>query len=758
MRGSYIFAAFVAFISVVTAAPYELHRRAPLETVTAPNVPTSGNVVLQSFSYDSESGLFSGNIWIRNLAFAKTVEVFYSTPTGQWVLTNKVNAAYSAPAANNFEVWSFNAPSPANLGAGSQFYLKYVVAGQTFFDNNATRNYLVRAAPTTPTSTAAPPTSPPTAPPTSSTATPTSTTAPPAPSVTFVSNVPGSNGPNVQVQQYSFSGGVLAGGIFVKNIAFSKVVTVIASSTLGIFDNAATTAATYSGPAANGYELWVFSAALPGVGSGSQFYVKFDANGQSFFDSNGGIGRNYPITGVPSPAGPSGLAEDVTSWFSTAVPLLKRYLFNNISPAGTVTGVVVAAPKLQETTKQDYFFHWIRDASLVMDLVNNLYKDDSSLESRLWDYASVTKIIQGKTNSAGSLGEPKYFVNTEPFNGPWCRPQNDGPALRASVFIRFAKVFLAKGGSLSRVAALYNSTSTGVIKTDLDYAVSKLSVSDGCDLWEEQRGLHLFTQQMERKALKEGAEFARFLGDTAAANRYAGAASVRDSEMGRYWDPSVRTLRTTLGARQLDAAIALTAIHGYNNDGVYGPDDDRVLNSLFQFSLGFIPEYALNRRGFVDSAGRPISIALGRYYGDTYNGIDNSLGNPWYLTTNAVGETYYRAAVEYLKAGRVTVTPLNRPLFTADRPAGAQAGNIALGTYAKGTPEFNAIIGGLANLADTHIRRTRFHGDVNFRFGEQYLRSDGSPNGLGVRDLTWSYSSFLTAYEAREELKALLSA
>ncbi|KAJ3209087.1 glycoside hydrolase 15 protein [Dinochytrium kinnereticum] len=746
MRASAFFAAFMAVIAFAVANPVELQRREAVVTTVNPNVPTSGNVVLQSFSFDEVNGQFSGSIWVKNIAFSKTVQVFYSTPLSTWISTG-VNAVYSAPATNGYEIWTFSA-TPAGLGPNSQFYLKYGVSGTFYYDNNATRNYKIPAGAVTTTQ---PPVSTSTTPVTTTTTTPIQ---PPAPSVTVIAPNPPTT--QVQLREYSFSGGVLSGRIWVQNLAFNKAVNVIASTTTGVWGAGAS--ATYSAPGANGYEIWAFSASIPGTGTGSQFYIKYDVNGQTFYDSNGGPGRNYPIVGTISPPAETGFASDITSWFSAALPSLKNYLFKNISPPGAITGVVVAAPRIQTTTSQNYFFHWIRDASLVMDLVNNLYiEGDNTLESKLFDYQTLTKRLQLLPALTG-LGQAKFNPDGTDFKDPWCRPQNDGPGLRASVFMRFAKAYLAKGGDRNRIIAMYNSTASGVIKADLDYTVNNSYDTNGCDLWEETRGLHFFTQMMSRRALKEGVEFANFLGDSASAARYAGAAAGLDEYVKRYWNPSVNTVMTTLGARQLDAAIALTVNHGYNFDGVYSPADDKILNSLYQLALGFIPEYSLNTRTTKDNLGRPLSVAIGRYYGDTYNGINSgNLGNPWYLCTNAVAETYYRAAIEYIKAGSITVTGLNRNFFVGDRPAGVQAGNIAVGTYAKGSPEFNAIIGGLQSLADTYVRRARFHGDVDYRFGEQYLRTDGTANGQGVRDLTWSYSSFLTAFEAREQLKKLLA-
>ena len=45
-------------------------------------------------------------------------------------------------------------------------------------------------------------------------------------------------------------------------------------------------------------------------------------------------------------------------------------LLDNIHPAGTVSGVVVASPS---KANPNYFFHWVRDAALVMNTVFDLF-------------------------------------------------------------------------------------------------------------------------------------------------------------------------------------------------------------------------------------------------------------------------------------------------------------------------------------------------------------------------------------------------
>jgi hypothetical protein len=76
---------------------------------------------------------------------------------------------------------------------------------------------------------------------------------------------------------------------------------------------------------------------------------------------------------------------------------------------------VVASPSKQDP---DYFYSWIRDASLVMKVITDLYTHglDNSLRGLIDAFASSQARIQQVTNPSGSittggLGEPKFQVN-----------------------------------------------------------------------------------------------------------------------------------------------------------------------------------------------------------------------------------------------------------------------------------------------------------------------------------------------------------
>ncbi|EHK98266.1 putative Glucoamylase [Glarea lozoyensis 74030] len=66
--------------------------------------------------------------------------------------------------------------------------------------------------------------------------------------------------------------------------------------------------------------------------------------------------------------------------------------------------------------------------------------------------------------SSGGLGEPKFNADGSAFTGSWGRPQRDGPALRATALITYAKWLVSNG---------YSSTATSlvwpVIQNDLSY-------------------------------------------------------------------------------------------------------------------------------------------------------------------------------------------------------------------------------------------------------------------------------------------------
>ncbi len=65
-----------------------------------------------------------------------------------------------------------------------------------------------------------------------------------------------------------------------------------------------------------------------------------------------------------------------------------------------------------------------------MDINNNVLAD---VRDVIDPYVDWVEVVQHKPNPNGidARCEPKFYIETmEPYDGGWCRPQNDGPALR----------------------------------------------------------------------------------------------------------------------------------------------------------------------------------------------------------------------------------------------------------------------------------------------------------------------------------------
>jgi glucoamylase len=86
---------------------------------------------------------------------------------------------------------------------------------------------------------------------------------------------------------------------------------------------------------------------------------------------------------------------------------------------------------LQSKNNPDYFYHWVRDAALVIDTVRKLWErtNDNKYRDIILDYIAHEKRIQERNDAQGGLGEPKYYMDGRPYDGPWGRPQNDGEQL-----------------------------------------------------------------------------------------------------------------------------------------------------------------------------------------------------------------------------------------------------------------------------------------------------------------------------------------
>lgn len=412
----------------------------------------------------------------------------------------------------------------------------------------------------------------------------------------------------------------------------------------------------------------------------------------------------------------------LAAWLVRETEVSSEKIRENISRKDGMPGAVIAA---RTRVSPNYYYHWIRDAGLVIEALVEQYQsakstaEKSSIRRKVFEYLQFSKHVQLMDTLTG-LGEPKVHVDGTPFNEMWGRPQNDSPAVRAISMTSFARVLASKGfqGLIQDQLYRANFPADSVIKRDLEYTARHWRDSSW-DLWEEVRGDHFYTRMVQRRALRDGAELAARLGDFGAAAFYASEARLLEIDLHTFWDEQRGYIRATklvdgnrVGSEgldnkhsNLDIAVILGLLHGARNDGFMPFDDPRVQATLQRIEKVFAEQYEINRRPGIPGT------AIGRYPEDAFSGADRSGGNPWVLATLAMAEAYYRTADE----------------VKASSPNRAQE------YLVKG---------------DTFVERVRIHAHLDGSLNEQIHSTTGFMHS--VEDLTWSYAALLTAQAARK--------
>jgi glucoamylase len=278
--------------------------------------------------------------------------------------------------------------------------------------------------------------------------------------------------------------------------------------------------------------------------------------------------------------------------------------------------MVVASPS---TVDPDYYYHWIRDSSLVFKLIIDLYTQgqDNSLRSHIDEFLTATSHLQtvnnpsGTTASGNNLGEPKFYVNETAFEGSWGRPQRDGPALRSTALITYANYLLSQGNS-----TFVTNTIWPVVQTDLNYVAQNWNQTT-YDLWEEVRSSSFFTTAVQHRALREGATLAQKLGKSVPT--WTTQADNALCFLQSYWSAKDSHAIANFGQRSgIDANTVLASIHSFDaqagcDAATFQPCSDKALANLKTYVESFRSVYPLN-----SAAGSGDALAVGRYAEDVY--------------------------------------------------------------------------------------------------------------------------------------------
>merc|ERR1719195_331958 len=102
---------------------------------------------------------------------------------------------------------------------------------------------------------------------------------------------------------------------------------------------------------------------------------------------------------------------------------------------------------------------------------------DLDVQKKMDDWLAWCERSYQQTDPNGDIMvEPKFEIpGGKPFSGGWCRPQTDGPGLRAITLMAYSDV----KPSVAKRA-------WGLVQQELDWLVANYA-STGCDLWEEVR-------------------------------------------------------------------------------------------------------------------------------------------------------------------------------------------------------------------------------------------------------------------------------
>jgi glucoamylase len=454
-----------------------------------------------------------------------------------------------------------------------------------------------------------------------------------------------------------------------------------------------------------------------------------------------------PTSGWVSGGRANATLEDLESWIHLQVKLTESKMYGNISPANALRGVILASPSKADP---NYYYYWIRDGALVMRSVLLLRETTQGTERARHDQAMIDYVHFSRANQIQTgpeaMGEPRFntdgTINTE----PWGRPQNDGPALRALTLMRYARALIAEGKKDFVVKELYNGKfpADSVIKADLEYIGHHWRFK--CiDIWEEIWGQHFFTRAVQLAALREGAAFARELGDVGAAGFYEKEANNVEGELAKHWstqrDYYLATVDSNAGPdhqkpTELDTAVLLGALSAEQAAGPLALTDGKILSTAVKIENAFAVLYAVNKD-------KKLGTAIGRYTEDYYYG-----GNPWPLATAAFAELHYKVA-KALKAASAFKLESSQLSFFKQAVAGTPGVTLAEGTDLAANENLRLqVIAALIARGDGFMDRIRFHANKDGSLSEQFDRDSGFMRS--AYDLTWSYSSFIRATLARD--------
>lgn len=433
----------------------------------------------------------------------------------------------------------------------------------------------------------------------------------------------------------------------------------------------------------------------------------------------------------------------------SAVELMVKYFKGNININGT--GAVIASPgdvpALNPPSPGFYEFHWIRDSAMTMSTLLRLTEfgafgiTDDYLRDSYRAYIAFNTKMEGEAG-VDAHGEPKWVIRTgRPFEGGWCRPQTDGPALRALSLMMYAN---SKGS--------YNKDALWkMIKFDLDWLAKEENLQlPSCDLWEEgmsEKNL-LWNKLAMQASLYMGVDFAIAMKDGQRAANYSQAAEhwIGDTISEHYFNGMLTECPANDASdacrvynKFVDGAVILSLIHTFSmvldergpGTASRAPTSVYVASTVEKYNIVFCGAYPINQQ---DSLAGHAGVLYGRYSADVYGG-----GNPWHIISAALATLFYQAA--YSVASGVVLSAEE----VGSWKRALRAGDAFIGS----TNDFLA-------AGDAVLLRVKRHvaAEDHWHLWEQVDKNTGKQ--YNAKDLTWSYAEVLFALWSRLKVVNIL--
>lgn len=397
---------------------------------------------------------------------------------------------------------------------------------------------------------------------------------------------------------------------------------------------------------------------------------------------------------------------------------------NIIAGVPSIPGAIIASPSVPDDpeTDQNYRYDWTRDSALTMYELVSICSNPffagwkAKLEKVVENYIRFVTVVQ-KNSQQVPLGYARWNLDGTPSIG-WS-VQNDGPALRIITHIKAIEETIQSQGLKDQ--AINN------IKTDLAYLVQRYR--DQCyNIWEEERGDHFFTKKIIRKAFHECTRVS-ILSDglkTSDLDKMISeleAMLLKHLEGLHYYKSNIASDAYGKKGNDKNIDVLFALLHGeINKNKEFAIESDKSMATVAELVAAFIEEYPINS----DDLGFGLGPNMGRYPYDNYDGDTTdgyNIGHPWFISNNALSSFFYRIAA---------------------------LANTDAGITARAAANFGALYNcriqepkDIVSLGDRHILTTQRHW-YKCHMSEQYDRNTGYLKS--VRDLTWSYATYLMAY------------